>query len=89
MRLNQAFRAVESPIPCWTAAEFLDVPCQEGALLRAVVCPLGPAKWQAIVLYLSGTGSGEVISTTAAKTAAEAHEIAASELDKCIHDPIA
>lgn len=86
MRVNEAFRAAESPISSWTAAEFLDVPCAGGTLLRAVACPLGSGKWQVIVLYLSGPG-GEVISTTTAKTAAEARELAASELDKCIHDP--
>jgi hypothetical protein len=71
----------------WSSAEFLDVPCSGDALLRAMVCPLGSGKWQGLVLYLSNA-DGEVISVTMAKTAAEAREIAASELDKCIHDPI-
>jgi hypothetical protein len=87
MRVNEVCRAAESPISCWSAAEVLDVPYADRAVLRAVTCQLGPGKWQVLVLYLDATG-GEVISSIVSKTAAEAREIAASELDKCIRDPL-
>ena len=56
MRINEAFRATEAPMPRWSAAEFLDVPYADGAVLRAVICPSSPGKWQVLVLYLGGTG---------------------------------
>jgi hypothetical protein len=88
MSITEARHTTEFSVPRWSAAEFLDIPYADGTILRAVICRLSPGKWQSTILCLSGD-SGEVISTTLSKTAAEAHEIAASELDKCIHDPMA
>jgi hypothetical protein len=75
-------------LPTWEAAEFLDIPYADGVMLRAVICRLSPGKWQATIISLSGDG-GEVISVNVAATPADAREIAATELDKCIHDPFA
>jgi hypothetical protein len=75
-------------LPAWSAAEFLDVPYADGLRLRAVICRLGPGEWQVTLISMSGD-SGEVISVSVARTAAEAREVAASELDKSMRDPFA
>ncbi|HWB51702.1 MAG TPA: hypothetical protein VG651_21520 [Stellaceae bacterium] len=73
-------------LPSWSAAEFLDTPFSEELILRAVICRLGPARWQWSILTI-GSDRGEVIAIGTETSATAARQTAASEIEKCMHDP--
>lgn len=88
MEVNQATaRAAGFSLPQWAAAEFLDVPYAEGPVLRAVICRLSTGRWQWSVMTV-GEDSGEIISTGMERSVSGARQAAASEIDKCIHNPL-
>lgn len=74
-------------LPRWSAAEFLDTPYADRLLLRAVICRLGPARWQWSIMSI-GKDSGELISQGTERTVVEARQTAAAEIDMCIRDPL-
>jgi hypothetical protein len=89
MPLDTAPRAsIDVDLLDWSAAEFLDTPHADGLILRALVCRLGAGKWQWSISSLDG-GNGALICAGFEKTIAEARETAASELIKCLENPIA
>jgi|HubBroStandDraft_4_1064222.scaffolds.fasta_scaffold261254_2 hypothetical protein len=79
--------AVDVDLADWSAAEFLDAPQADGLALRALICRLGAGKWQWSITSLDGD-SGALICAGLEKTIAEARETAASELVKCLENPI-
>lgn len=88
MDANQAAtHATEFHLPQWAAAEFLDVPYAEGPVLRALICRLSAGRWQWSIMTV-GDDSGEIISTGTERSVTGARQAAASEIDKCIHNPL-
>jgi hypothetical protein len=71
----------------WSEAQFTDQQMTDGLIVRAVVCPLQSGGWQWTVSSLDRFG-GEVISVGVETSAAKARLTAASEIEKCIEDPI-
>jgi len=88
MNVAEATHTTEFNLPQWSAAEFLDIPYADGLLLRALICRLGAGKWQWSVMTISAHDGGELISVGTEKTVGQARLTAASELDKCIRDPL-
>lgn len=88
MNADQATQATEFRLPQWAAAEFLEVPyAADGPLLRAIICRLGAGRWQWSIMAM-GEESGELISAGTATSVSGARQAAASEIDKCIHNPL-
>jgi hypothetical protein len=87
MEASQAAHATEFRLPRWAAAEFLDVPYAEGPVLRAIICRLSAGRWQWSVMTV-GDDCGEVISTGTEPSITGARQAAASEIDKCIRNPL-
>ena len=87
MSIAEATHATEFSLPQWSAAEFLNVPYADGLSLFALVCRLGPGKWQWSIMCVDGDKGGELISIGTEKNVADARLTAASELDKCMRDP--
>jgi hypothetical protein len=88
MSVTETARVAEFNLPRWSAAEFLDTPYADGLVLRALICRLGAGKWQWSILSIDGDRDGELISIGTENTVAEARCTAASELDKCIRNPL-
>jgi len=88
MNADETTKTTKFDLPLWSAAEFLDMPFSDGVLLRALICRLGPGKWQWSIMSIDGNRGGEVICLGTEQTVAAARQTAASELDKCIHDPL-
>jgi hypothetical protein len=88
MNVTEIAHTTEFSLPQWSAAEFLDMPFADGLLLRALICRLGAGKWQWSIMSIDGDRGGELIGVGTEKTVAEARQTAASELDKCIRDPL-
>lgn len=86
MSITEAPTAAGFTLPSWAAAEFLDTPYTEGLMLRAVICRLGPRRWQWMVMSIAADRS-EVISLGTEATVATARRTAAAEIEKCIQDP--
>jgi hypothetical protein len=87
MDANQTTHAADFRLPQWSVAEFLDVPYAEGPVLRAMICRLGAGKWQWSVMTVA-RDCGELISIGTESSVTEARRAAASEIDKCIHNPL-
>jgi len=87
MNVHEVTRTTEFSLPLWSAAEFLDTPFSDGLVLRALICRLGAGKWQWCIMSIRADG-GEVISLGTEPTVERARQSAASELDKCIRDPL-
>ncbi|HWD56911.1 MAG TPA: hypothetical protein VG308_01425 [Stellaceae bacterium] len=85
--LAQPLRADAIDLPEWTAAEVLDAPLPDRNRLRAVVVRLGAGRWQWTINSIL-RDRGELISTGIEKSAAAARDMAASELAKCLTDPL-
>ena len=75
-------------LPAWSAAEFLDTPFVDRLTLRAVICRLGPGRWQWIIMNI-GKGYGEIIAVGTEASVMEARQTAAAEIEKCVQDPLA
>jgi hypothetical protein len=87
MDVREAVETMAFTLPRWSTAEFLDIPYARGLMLRALICRLGPNKWQWSVMSIDGN-YGEVISIGTARSRAEARATTACELDKCMRDPL-
>jgi hypothetical protein len=87
MSILEATHAIDYTLPSWSAAEFLDTPCGRGLLLRAVICRLAPGRWQWSIMAIEND-RGELIALGTERSVAEARQTAASEIDKCLHDPL-
>ena len=72
----------------WSAAEFLDAPCAGGFVIRALVCPLEDGVWQWSVISFDTDDRGELISSGSENSATAARRMAASEIAKCVENPI-
>jgi hypothetical protein len=79
--------ATEFALPSWTVAEFLDTPYADGLMLRAVICRLGPGRWQWSVMSIEDD-RGEVISLGTEASIGAARRTAAGEIEKCIQDAL-
>jgi hypothetical protein len=88
MSISEAPETTAFTLPQWSAAEFLDMPYVDGMVLRALICRLTPRKWQWSVMSIDGSRSGELIGIGTEGSLAEARATAASELDKCMRDPL-
>jgi hypothetical protein len=88
MDVREATKTTAFTLPLWSAAEFLDTPYTDGLMLRALVCRLTPGKWQWSVMSIDGGRGGELIGIGTEGSLAEARATAASELDKCMRDPL-
>jgi hypothetical protein len=86
MSIVEAPAATGFTLPSWAAAEFLDTPYDERLMLRAVICRVGPRRWQWIVMSIA-EDRGEVISLGTEASIAAARRTAASEIEKSIQDP--
>ena len=71
----------------WAAAEVLDTPMPDGLTIRALVCRLGPAKWQWTITSMD-RGEGELICAGIEKSVLDARLIATAEVAKCLESPI-
>lgn len=87
MDISEGVETMTFTLPRWSTAEFIDIPYAGGLVLRALICRLGPNKWQWSVMSIDGD-HGEVIGIGIARSRAEARAITASELDKCMRDPL-
>jgi hypothetical protein len=87
MSITEAPETTAFTLPQWSAAEFLDMAYSDGLLLRALICRLTPRKWQWSVMSIDGE-RGELIGIGTEGSLAEARAAAASELDKCMRDPL-
>jgi hypothetical protein len=87
MNISEATETTTFTLPRWSAAEFLDMPYTDGLMLRALICRLTPGKWQWSVMSIDGD-RGELIGSGTAGSLADARATAASELDKCMRDPL-
>jgi len=72
----------------WSAAEFLDAPFSGDTKLRAMICRLGPGKWQWVIMSLD-CRSGELIASGTETDISAARTRAASEIAKCLESPFA
>lgn len=88
MDVREATETTTFTLPLWSAAEFLDMPYVDGLVLRALVCRLAPGTWQWSVMSLEAGRRGELIGIGTEGSLAEARATAASELDKCMRDPL-
>jgi len=88
MDITPAPEAATFALPRWSAAEFLDVPV-DGLILRALVCRLGGGRWQWSITSIEGEAEGRLVSAGTERSIADARQMAACELDKCIHEPFA
>jgi hypothetical protein len=88
MSIIEAPATTQFSLPSWAVAEFLDTPFADGLMLRAVICRLGPGRWQWSILSIADD-RGELISLGTAPTITAARQTAAGEIEKCIHDPLA
>lgn len=88
MSVLEATHTTDFTLPSWSAAEFLDTPYGGGLLLRAVICRLAPGRWQWSIMAIEND-RGELIAIGTERCVAEARRTAASEIEKCIHDPSA
>ena len=86
MNVIETTSRTDFALPAWSAAEFLDTAYENGLMLRAVICRLGPGQWQWSVMTLAND-RGELISTGMERSIANARQTAASEIEKCIQDP--
>jgi len=87
MSIGEATETTAFTLPQWSAAEFLDMPYVDGLTLRALICRLTPRKWQWSIMSLDGE-RGDLIGIGTEASLAEARATAASELDKCMRDPL-
>jgi hypothetical protein len=87
MSISEAPETTTFTLPQWSAAEFLDMPYVDGLVLRALICRLTPRKWQWSVMSIEGD-RGELIGSGTESSLADARATAASELDKCMRDPL-
>jgi hypothetical protein len=78
---------VELDLPEWSSAEILDTPLTDDSRLRALVCRLGGGRWQWSISAIDGD-RGELISIGIEKNAAAARSTAASEIAKCLENPL-
>ena len=85
---SSAARAIDADLSEWSAAEFIDAPLADGLVLRALVCRLGAGRWQWSISSLEGD-SGELICVGIESSVAGARRTAASEIVKCLENPIA
>ena len=79
-------RAADLRTTEWSAAEFLDAPFSGATKLRALICRLGPGKWQWIIMSLDNHG-GELIASGVETDVSAARTRAASEITKCLESP--
>jgi hypothetical protein len=70
MDVREAVETMAFTLPRWSTAEFLDIPYARGLMLRALICRLGPNKWQWSVMSIDGN-YGEVISIGTARSRAK------------------
>ena len=88
MDVKEATQITAFNLPQWSPAEFLDMPYVDGLVLRALICRLAPGKWQWSVMSIDGGRGGELIGLGTEGSLAQARATAASELDKCMRDPL-
>jgi hypothetical protein len=79
--------AIKSPLLLWSAAEFTEWRLPDGLTLRAVVCRTAADRWQWSISSLA-QDRGELICSGVEKSNTAARDAAASEITKCLENPM-
>ena len=88
MSVTEAPHTTDFTVPSWAPAEFLDTPFDDETVLRATICQLGASRWQWTIMSM-GKNHGELISSGIERGVSAARQAAASEIEKCLQDPLA